>query len=103
MRKSVYRSAVVAAFLGSVAVATAAELNLTAQQKQSVMQSVQSEKGQPAAGFQPRVGTAVPQSMSIHQLPSSFTTQGPPPTHPHHTHPHNHPAFFLHPQHKPLP
>ena len=77
MRKSVYRSAVVAAFLGSVAVATAAELNLTAQQKQSIMQSVQSEKGQPAAGFQPRVGTAVPQSMSMHQLPSSVTTQVP--------------------------
>ena len=77
MRKSVYRSAVVAAFLGSVAVATAAELKLTAQQKQSIMQSVQSEKGQPAAGFQPRVGTAVPQSMSMHQLPSSVTTQVP--------------------------
>src|SRR5260370_35097317 len=77
MRKSVYSSAVVAAFLGSVAVATAAELNLTAQQKQSVMQSVQSEKGQPAAGFQPRVGTAVPQSMFMHQLPSSGTPQVP--------------------------
>ena len=77
MRKNVYRSAVVAAFLGSVAVATAAQLNLTAQQKQSIMQSVQSEKGQPAAGFQPRVGTAVPQSMAMHQLPSSVTTQVP--------------------------
>ena len=77
MRKSVYRSAVVAAFLGSVAVATAAELNLTAQQKQSIMQSVQGEKGQPAAGFQPRIGTAVPQSMSMHQLPSSVATQVP--------------------------
>ena len=77
MRKSVYRSAVVAAFLGSVAVATAAELNLTAQQKQSIMQSVQSEKSQPAAGFQPRVGASVPPSMSMHQLPSNVTTQVP--------------------------
>jgi len=77
MRKNVYHGAVVAAFLGSVAVATAAELNLTAQQKQSIMQSVLSEKGQPAAGFQPRVGTAIPQSMSMHQLPSSVTTQVP--------------------------
>lgn len=77
MRKSVCRSAVVAAFLGSVAFATAAELNLTAQQKQSIMQSVQSEKGQPAAGFQPRVGTSVPQSMSMHQLPSNVTAQVP--------------------------
>ena|SRR5215831_15060614 len=77
MRRSVYRSAIVAAFLGSIAVATAAELNLTAQQKQSIMQSVQSEKGQAAAGFQPKVGTAVPPSMSMHQLPSSVTTQVP--------------------------
>ncbi len=77
MRKNAYRSAITAAFLGSIAVATAAELNLTAQQKQSIMQSVQSEKGQPAAGFQPRVGTAVPPSMSMHQLPSSVTTRVP--------------------------
>jgi hypothetical protein len=78
MRKNVYRSAVMAAFLGSAAVATAAELNLTAQQKQSIMQSVQSEKGQPTpAGFQPRVGAPVPQSMSVHQLPSNVTTQVP--------------------------
>jgi hypothetical protein len=78
MRKSVYRSAVVAAFLGSVAVATAAELNLTTQQKQTIMQSVQTERGQPApAGFQPRVGASVPQSMSMHQLPSNVTTQVP--------------------------
>ena len=77
MRKSVYRSAVVAAFLGCVAVATAAEINLTAQQKQSIMQGVLSEQGQSSAGFQPRVGTPVPQSMSMHQLPSNVTAQVP--------------------------
>jgi hypothetical protein len=78
MRKSVYRAAVVAAFLGSVAIGTAAELNLTAQQKQAIMQSIQSERGQPApAGFQPRIGASVPQSMSLRQLPSNVTAQVP--------------------------
>lgn len=78
MRKIAYRSAMTAAFLGSVAVATAAELNLTAQQKQNIMQSVQTEKGQPApAGFLPKVGASVPQSMSMRQLPPSVTTQVP--------------------------
>jgi hypothetical protein len=77
MRKGVYRAAVVAAFLGSVAVASA-ELNLTAQQKQTIAQSVQREQGQPApAGFQPRVGASVPQSMPMHELPSSVTTEVP--------------------------
>src|SRR5258708_19412846 len=103
MRKSVYRSAVVAAFLGSVAVATAAELNLTAQQKQSVMQSVQSEKGQPAAGFQPRVGTAVPQSMSMHQLPSSVTTPVPATKHLENIKPATNPLFLIDPQPTHLP
>lgn len=78
MRKSVYRGAIAAAFLGSVAIATAAEVNLTAQQKQTIMQSVQTERGQSApAGFMPRVGAAVPQSMSMRQLPPNVTTQVP--------------------------
>jgi len=78
MHKSVYRAAAVAAVLGSVGVAAAAELNLTAQQKQAIMQSIQSEKGQPApAGFQPRIGASVPQSMSLHQLPTNVATQVP--------------------------
>jgi hypothetical protein len=78
MRKNAYRSAITAAFLGSVAVATAAELNLTAQQKQTILQSVQTEKGQPApAGFLPRVGAPVPQSMSMRRLPPNVTTQVP--------------------------
>ena len=76
MRKNAYRSAITAAFLGSVAVAAAAELNLTAQQKQTILQSVQTERGQPApAGFLPRVGAPVPQSMSMRRLPSNVTTQ----------------------------
>jgi hypothetical protein len=77
MRKCLYGAAIVAALLGSITVASA-ELNLTAQQKQMIMQSVQSEKGQPApAGFQPRVGASVPQSMPMHQLPSNVTTEVP--------------------------
>jgi hypothetical protein len=69
MPNSLYAAGVVAAFLGSITVASA-ELNLTAQQKQMIMQSVQSENGQPApARFQPRVGESVPRSMPTHQLP----------------------------------
>ena len=41
------------------------------------MRSVQGEQGQPVAGFQPTVGTSLPQSMSIHQLPSHVTAQVP--------------------------
>jgi hypothetical protein len=78
MRKIIYRSAMAAAFLGSIAVATAAELNLTDQQMQTIARSVQTEKGQSApAGFMPRVGTSVPQSMAARQLPSNVTTQVP--------------------------
>ena len=75
MRKSVYAAAVMTAFLGTIAVA---EVNLTTQQRQMIMQSVQGEKGQPApAGFQPRVGASLPQSMSMRQLPPNVTTQVP--------------------------
>ena len=77
MRKYVYCAAVATAFVGSVGVASA-DLNLTPQQKQTIMQSVQSERGQPApAGFLPKVGAPVPQSMSMQQLPSNVTIQVP--------------------------
>jgi hypothetical protein len=77
MRNSLHGAAVVAVFLGIITVASA-ELNLTAQQKQMIMQSVQSEKGQPApTGFQPRVGASVPQSMPMYQLPSNVTAEVP--------------------------
>ncbi len=78
MHRSVYHSAIAIAFLGTVAVASAAELNLTAQQKQTIVQSVQTEIGQPApAGFMPKVGAAVPQSLAMRQLPSTVATQVP--------------------------
>jgi hypothetical protein len=78
MRKSAFYTATAIAFLGSVAVATAAELNLTAQQKQTIAQGVQTERGQPApAGFLPRVGVSVPQSLTMHQLPATVTSQIP--------------------------
>src|SRR5262245_10719737 len=78
MHKSVYRSAIMAAFLGSIAAATAAEVYLTDQQKQTIMQSMQNEKGQPApAGFLSGVGAAVPQSMSMRQLPADVARQVP--------------------------
>src|SRR5215469_1992649 len=76
MPKSAYRAAVVAAFSGSIAVATATEF--TIQQKQAIMQGVLSEKGQPVPlGFQIRVGAPVPPSISMRQLPSDVTRQVP--------------------------
>jgi hypothetical protein len=78
--RNVYRNAVAVALLGigSMGVATAAELNLTAAQKQAIVQSVQSEKGQPApAGFLPKVGAAMPKSVSLQHLPASVATQVP--------------------------
>ena len=76
MRTSAYRAAVVAAFTGGIAGATAAELTL--QQKQAIVQGVQSEKGQPVPlGFQPRVGAPVPPSISMRQLPFDVTRQVP--------------------------
>jgi hypothetical protein len=77
MSKCVYCAAVVTVFLGSVGIASA-DLNLTSQQKQTIMQSVQTEKGQPApAGFQPKVGASVPQSMPMHPLPPTVATEVP--------------------------
>jgi hypothetical protein len=78
--RSVYRNVVAVAFLGlgSIGVATGAELNLTAAQKQTIVQSVQSEKGQPApAGFLPKVGASMPQSVSLRHLPANVTAQVP--------------------------
>jgi len=78
--RSVYRNVVAVAFLGlgSIGVASAADLNLTAAQKQTIVQSVQSEKGQPApAGFLPKVGASMPQSVSLRPLPSNIAAQVP--------------------------
>jgi hypothetical protein len=78
--RNVYRNVIAVALLGlgSMGVASAAELNLTAAQKQTIVQSVQSEKGQPApAGFLAKVGASMPKSVSLHQLPSSVAAQVP--------------------------
>jgi hypothetical protein len=78
--RNVYHNVIAVALigLGSMGVASAAELNLTAAQKQSIVQSVQTEKGQPApAGFLPKVGAAMPKSVPLHQLPSSAAAQVP--------------------------
>jgi hypothetical protein len=78
--RSVYRNVVAVAFLGlgSIGVASAADLNLTAAQKQNIVQSVQGEKGQPApAGFLPKVGVSMPQSVSLRPLPSNVAAQVP--------------------------
>jgi hypothetical protein len=78
--RSIYRNVVAVALLGlgSISVASAAELNLTAAQKQTIVQSVQSEKAQPApAGFLAKVGATMPKSVSLHSLPSSVAAQVP--------------------------
>jgi hypothetical protein len=63
---------------GSGSNASTAELNLNPQQKQTIMQSAQNEKGQQApSSFQPAVGATVPQSMSLHQLPSNVSNEVP--------------------------
>ena len=77
MRKSVYGAAVVAAYLGIVGVASA-DLTLTPQQKQTIIQSVQTEQGQSAPPeFQPQVGASVPHSMTTRQLPPNVTAEVP--------------------------
>jgi len=76
MRTSLYGTTVAVALIGGVGLAGAAQLNLTSAQKQTIWQSVASEKGQTApSGFQVRLGEKVPQSLSMHQLPSSATSQ----------------------------
>jgi hypothetical protein len=78
--RSVYRNVVAVALLGlgSIGAASAADLNLTAAQKQTIVQSVQGEKGQPApAGFLPKVGVSMPQSVSLRPLPSNVAAQVP--------------------------
>jgi hypothetical protein len=76
MRTTLYGTAIAAALLGSMAVAGAAQLNLTSAQKQTILNSVASEKGQTApSGFQARLGEKLPQSLSMRQLPGSATNQ----------------------------
>jgi hypothetical protein len=76
--RNLYRNALAVAFLGlgSMGVATAAELNLTAAQKQTIVQSVQGKKGQTApAGFLAKIGAKLPKSIAVHKLPSDVAAQ----------------------------
>ena len=76
MQTTLRGTAIALALIGSMGLAGAAQLNLTSAQKQTIFQSVASEKGQTApSGFQVRLGEKVPQSVSMHQLPSSATSQ----------------------------
>jgi hypothetical protein len=78
MHKTVCRTAIALAFLGSAGLALAADLNLTSAQKQTIFQSVMNEKGQPApAGFQPKVGAEAPRSLTSHALPGNVAGQVP--------------------------
>ena len=76
MHVSLRGTAIALALVGSVGFAAAAQLNLSSAQKQTIYQSVASEKGQAApSGFQAKLGEKAPQSLSIRQLPSSVTGQ----------------------------
>jgi hypothetical protein len=76
MHLSLRVATIAVALIGSVGVAGAAQLNLTSAQKQTIFQSVASEKGQVApVGFQARVGEKVPQSLAMQRLPSSAMSQ----------------------------
>ncbi len=76
MQTTLRVAAIAVALIGSAGLAGAAQLNLTSAQKQTIFQSVASEKGQAApSGFQAKVGDKLPQSVSMHQLPSSATNQ----------------------------
>jgi len=76
MQTSFRVAAIALALIGSVGLAGAAQLNLTSAQKQTISRGVASEKGQTApSGFQAKLGEKVPQSLSMHQLPSSVTSQ----------------------------
>jgi len=76
MRTTLYGTAITAALIASMGLAGAAQLNLTSAQKQTILHSVASEKGQTApSGFQARLGEKLPQSLSMRQLPSSAANQ----------------------------
>jgi hypothetical protein len=78
MHKYVGRTAIVLAFVGTAGLATAADLNLTSAQRQTIFQSVMNEKGQAApVGFQAKVGTVAPPSLSLHALPANVESQVP--------------------------
>jgi len=76
MHLTLRTTAVALALLGSAGLAAGAQLNLSSAQKQTIYHSVSSEKGQTApAGFQAKLGEKAPSSLSMHQLPSSVTSQ----------------------------
>jgi len=76
MGTSLQGTAIALALVGSVGFAMAGQLNLTSAQQHTIYQGLTSEKGQTApAGFQAKVGEKVPQSLTMHQLPSSVTSQ----------------------------
>jgi hypothetical protein len=76
MQTTIRVAAITLALIGSASLAGAGQLNLTSAQKQTIFQSVASEKGQTApSGFQAKLGERVPQALSMRQLPSSVTSQ----------------------------
>ena len=78
MKKSLNGAAIALALIGGVALADAAQLNLTAAQKQTIYQSVMNEKGQAVpASYQAKIGATPPQSLSLQALPTSLSKEMP--------------------------
>jgi hypothetical protein len=69
-------TAIALALVGSAGLAAAGQLSLTSAQMQTIYHGLASEKGQSApANFQAKLGAKVPDSLTIHQLPSSVTNE----------------------------
>lgn len=78
MSRLLQTTALALALVGSVGLASAAALNLTSAQKNTIYQSVTKEKGQPApSGFRASIGAKVPASLTLHQLPGNAAGQIP--------------------------
>lgn len=78
MRGGLVAIVATATFLSTAGLASAATLNLTATQKDSIWQSLSSQPAQSApAGFDAKVGEKVPQSLALHALPTNVTMQIP--------------------------
>lgn len=77
MRPHVLAATIALSVAASIGAASAAEqLNLTQQQKQTIAQDLSSQPATPApSGFNAQLGAKVPQSVTLHSLPSNVTNQ----------------------------
>ena len=78
MRANMLATTVAVSLIATTAAVSAAQLNLTQQQKQTIEQNLSSQKAENMpSGFTLKEGAAVPQSVTLQQIPSNLTTQIP--------------------------